>query len=102
MDPTVTPRAFAANICIKASMTSAGATLQAVSTAKYQMWPTACVRDGENERQLHTVDHSWENFPCWALHHGGSWNNGVTSEPQPGPDLMLHFMIKYLSAPGSY
>lgn len=58
MDPTVTPRAFAANIGIKASMTSAGVTLQAVSTANYQMWQTAFVRVGENERQLRTVDHS--------------------------------------------
>lgn len=58
MDPTETPRALAANICMKASMTSAGVTLQAVSTAKHQMWQTACVRVGENERQLHTVDHS--------------------------------------------
>lgn len=53
MDPTVTPSAFAANICIKASMTSAGVTLQAVSTAKYQMWQSACVRVGENERAPH-------------------------------------------------
>lgn len=58
MDLTVTPRAFAANICIKASVTSAGVTLQAVSTAKYQMWQTGFVCVGENERQLHAVDHS--------------------------------------------
>lgn len=43
MDPTETPRALAANICMKASMTSAGVTLQAVSTAKHQMWQTVCV-----------------------------------------------------------
>lgn len=58
MDPTVTPRASPAKICIQASVTSAGVTLQAAATAKYQKWQTACVRVRENERQLRTVDRS--------------------------------------------
>lgn len=37
-----------------------------------------------------------------VLHHGVSWNNDVTFEPQPGPDQMVDFLIKYLSAPGNY
>lgn len=37
-----------------------------------------------------------------VLHHGGSWNNDVTFEPQPGPDQMADLLIKYLSAPGNY
>lgn len=57
MDPTETPRAFAANICMKASMTSAGVTLQAVSPAKVSnVANCVCACWGE-----------WETAPhCWA------------------------------------
>lgn len=37
-----------------------------------------------------------------VLHHEGSWIHDVTFEPQPGPDQMLDFLIKYLSAPVNY
>lgn len=37
-----------------------------------------------------------------VLHHGGSWIHDVTFEPQPGPDQMLDFLIKYLSASVNY
>lgn len=52
MDPTATPGACAANICIKASVTSAGVTLQAVSLRQSIKCGDLC------ERQRHTVDRS--------------------------------------------
>ena len=37
-----------------------------------------------------------------VLHHGDSWNNDVTFEPQPASHQMVDVLIKYLSAPGNY
>lgn len=68
------------------------------------IWSGECVcvwRNGES----HTVAHSWDNLPCWFENSApswGSWNNDVTSEPQPGTDQTVDFLIKYLSAKGNY
>lgn len=36
-----------------------------------------------------------------VLHHGASWNNDVTFEPQPASHQMVDTLITYLSAPGN-
>lgn len=61
-----------------------------------------CWRKGERGPVLLTAEITSPAALRTVLHHGGSWNNDVTFEPQPGPDQMVDFLIKYLSAPGNY
>lgn len=61
-----------------------------------------CVRERESYTLLPTAEITSPADLGTVLHHGGSWNNDMTSEPQPGPDQMVDLLIKYLSAPGNY
>lgn len=97
------------NICIKAEATSADVTLQnphhdrlGYSNLKWCVCVCVLEKMRESSTLLLTAEITSPAGLRTVLHHGGSWNNDVTSEPQPGPDQMVDFRIKYLSAPGNY
>lgn len=110
MQPTVThcDQGFGPNICIIAEVTSADVTLQnhAATIIRLGYSNRSDVYVLEKMRESATLLLTAEiTSPAGlrtVLHHGGSWNNDVTFEPQPWPDQMLDSLIKYLSAPGNY
>lgn len=61
-----------------------------------------CVRRAKRERAPQHCSQLNQLPPAGlrtVLHHGDSRIHDATFEPQPGPDQMLDFVIKYLLAP---
>lgn len=104
MQPTATlyDQGFGPNICMKPEATSADVTLQKhisrVKETRLYQTEAVCLY----VRKLHTAEITSPAALRAVLHHGGSWNNDTTSEPQPGPDQMVDFLIKYLSGPSNW